>query len=104
MDEQQLYILIGELKSGQAAVRGAVETLTESTNSLRDTMNGLPCADHSGEIKTLMEWKGKCNGTAQATQIEQLKGTISLKNGIILIIITAVITGAATKIIDLIAR
>lgn len=104
MDEQQLFILIGELKNGQAAVKGAVEDLTVSTNSLQKTINELPCATNSRNIELLVDWKTQCNGTNQATKLEQIKGTIGLKNGLILIVLTAVVTGLATKLLDLLAR
>ena len=104
VDEQQLFILIGELKSGQAAVRVAVEDLTDSTNSLQKKVNALPCSEHSVNIQALSDWRTACNSTTQAAKLEQLKGTISLRNGIVLIVATAIITGMATQLINMLAR
>ncbi|MDD5510857.1 MAG: hypothetical protein PHI12_08605 [Dehalococcoidales bacterium] len=104
MDEQRLFIDIGRLQEGQAAVRAAVEDLTTSANSLAEKVNSLPCAVHSGDIETLLNWKAQCNGNKETVKIEKLKGTISLKNGLILIVITAVVTGLITKIIEALVK
>lgn len=101
MDEQQLFMLIGELKAGQSAVVGAVKGLTESTDALHKKVNALPCAINSQKISSLFEWKKQCNGDDKAINIEKLKGTISLKNMIIVVVITNVITLGITLITNL---
>ncbi len=48
-----------------------------------DQIGKLPCTSHDENIETLMTWKGLCNGDKQAERIEQVKGTISLRNALI---------------------
>jgi ribosomal protein L18E len=104
MDEQQLFILIGELKAGQTAQLGAIQELTASTDSLKEKMNELPCEKNTSIIKSLADWKKECNGNNQSINIEKLKGTISLKNGILIIVATAITTGIVTKFVELFSR
>lgn len=105
MDEQQLFIMIGELKAGQAAQLGAIQDLTASTDSLNEKMNNLPCDKNLSLIKTLMEWKVSCNGFNNAVRLEKVKGGISLRTAVISSILgTGVLTTLIVKFFELIGR
>jgi len=105
MDEQQLFILIGELKAGQVAQLGAIQDLTASTDSLNDKMNNLPCTENLSMIRGLMEWKKSCNGYDKAVKLEKVKGGFSLKAAIITSVLgTGVVTALIIKLFELISK
>ena len=74
--------------------------LFDGMDSVNTALSRLPCTTHEGKIKLLDEWKASCNGADKEIKVEKLKGTISLKNGLILILVTAVTTGIVTKLIE----
>lgn len=87
MENQQLILLIGEIKGTLGEVKDNVDILTKEVKS-------LPCATHDQMLETLNTWKRDCNGV----NLEKTKGNISLKNGIIILILTNAITLAIALI------
>jgi hypothetical protein len=109
MDEQQLYILIGQINGSVGGIQANMELqgrnigkLFDVVNSLSGQVNKLPCNQHTEQLESLSDWKKLCNGNTQAVNLEKLKGTISLKNMIIVVVITNVITLGITLITNLI--
>lgn len=101
-DNQQVLLMLGELKGAFAEVKEDVRELVISQKKIVSTVEGLPCNTHSSKILAIEEWKKACNGEKQAVQIEKVKGNISLKNGIIIGVITflfGILTACITSFI-----
>jgi len=103
MDIAELAGKIGNLEGTVLGLTQTIQTTTaqqrEDINKLFTGLNGvkaeilrLPCSQHSDDIEELQGWKKNCNGVKQAREIENYKGGISMKNAIIAIVLTALIS------------
>ncbi len=91
LENQNLILLIGEIKGTLDNVKVRVEGIGEKVNS-------LPCVLHTSQIEILDNWKKNCNITEQTEKIEQYKGNISLRNMVIIGVLTF-LTGIALSVI-----
>lgn len=89
MKNQDIVLLVGGLEKGM----GLLEEQMKSANRKLDE---LPCSVHSSELEALKTWKQSCNNENKEKVMERYKGGISLKNGIIAIIVTAIISAGIT--------
>lgn len=85
MDDNELYVLLGELKAGMSGVKTDIQGLVLKVSE-------LPCSNHSGQIQVLETWKKNVCEKESAEKLETFKGGLSLRNAIILIGITNVLT------------
>src|SRR4030042_3083090 len=92
-----IELMIGKLQGTMESVKDDVAILSKEVKS-------LPCATNTQMITTLNNWKRDCNGASQMKIIESYKGGISLKNGIIILILTVAITNGSTLLISLLTR
>jgi len=88
-----IELMIGKLQGTMESVKDDVANLTKEVKT-------LPCATRGQELKALLDWKQTCNGIS----LEKTKGNISLKNGIIILILTVAITNGSTLLISLLTR
>ena len=86
---KSIELMIGRLQ-------GTVEAMASQVEGMDKKIDGLPCAEHAGEIKNILKQQAKQNGLNNT----RLKGTISLRNA--LIIVGA--TNLGTLIITLITQ
>ncbi len=91
LENQGLILLIGEIKGTLDNVKTRVESIGEKVNS-------LPCVLHTSQIDILDNWKKNCLSTEQTEKIEQYKGNISLRNMVIIGVLTF-LTGIALSVI-----
>ena len=89
MKNQDIALMVGKLE-------GTMESLSGQMTTALEKLEKLPCSVHSSELETLKTWKQSCNSENKEKAMEQYKGTISLKNGIIAIFITAIISAGIT--------
>lgn len=93
MEDHQIVLLVGSLN-------GKMDTVIDTIDVINKRLNNLPCATHSEQLHSLTDWKKTCNGVKQAEQIESYKGNISLRNNVLLNILTF-FTGVIGTIITL---
>jgi hypothetical protein len=96
MKNTDIALLVGEL-------RGGMKALGDQVGAAIEKLGELPCSVNTADIQALKAWKADCNGAnkekikeQKEKTLERFKGTISLRNGIIGIIVTAVISAAIT--------
>lgn len=80
------------LLSNQQGQRAAIGKIFER-------LERLPCTSHDENINELMGWKSDCNGNTKAEHIEQVKGTISLRNALTVGVIITLIAAAPSIIL-----
>ena len=73
-------------------LEAVTDNLSENVNKITETLRALPCQANSEKIEEVLTWKKNCNGETSAKNIEKFKGSISLKNAILLILLTNGIT------------
>ena len=79
----QVLLMMGELKGSVDSMKGRLEGVATKVDT-------LPCISHYDRLKVLEGWKTNCNGAIKIETTEKLKGTISLRNAVIGIALTAV--------------
>ncbi|MCK9569556.1 hypothetical protein M0R72_11505 [Candidatus Pacearchaeota archaeon] len=89
MENQQLILLLGELKGALGAVQGTVQGYDKQfqlvhgrISEVKNLINGLPCSVHENKISELENWQGCHNGADKEITVAKVKGSISLKNGL----------------------
>ena len=91
MENQQLILLLGELKGSVKAVQ---ETLKEygdqiqlvhgRISEVKEVVGQLPCHVHTEQIEGLEKWQGRHNGAGAVLKVEKAKAGFNLKNSLIL--------------------
>ncbi len=84
MENQELILLIGELKGTMIAIQSTVLDLHKEIKTVSTDLGLLPCVKHTQEIEVLQDWQKACNGVKQIRNIEKMKGGISLRNSLII--------------------
>ena len=79
----QVLLMMGELK-------GSVDGMKTRLEGVAAKVDTLPCISHYDRLKVLEGWQNNCKEAVKTESIEKVKGTISLKNAIIGIALTAV--------------
>ncbi len=97
MIEQEIAILVGQLD-------GKMDFVINQVNSLDNKIDSLPCVTHANEIETLRAWKKSCNGINDFKSKESYKSGISLRNGIIILALTMLLSTGLTLAISLLTR
>ena len=82
---ESIELMIGKLQGTMEGIKDDVALLTKEVKT-------LPCATRDQMLEQLNIWKRTCNGTVQTKQIESFKGGITLKNQLIIIGVTNLIT------------
>jgi|GEM_PF-3996642 len=100
MDEQNIILLVGELKGGLAAVRESVDGISEGMKGIYERMNSLPCSAHARDLGALNKWKENRNGSDQSEKTEKLRGSISLRNALIIYFSTQPVTIGLTCLVS----
>jgi hypothetical protein len=96
MKNQDIVLLVGGLEKGM----GLLEEQMKSANKKLDS---LPCAVNSSDIEALKEWKQSCNNDDKGKTMERYKGSISLKNALIMVFVTALISVGITLLTSWVA-
>ena len=91
MAETDLTLLVGRLE-------GKMDSITKVISEMSAKITDLPCNTHTEQIETIIQWKTQCVENEQFKKQEKFKGSISLKNAIILIVMTNLFTIAITLI------
>ncbi len=60
MNDQEIALLIGELKGTMTAVQATIIDLHKEIKTVSINMGGLPCVKHAQEIDTIKEWIDDC--------------------------------------------
>lgn len=89
MKNQDIILLVGGLEKGMGL-------LEEQMKKANEKLECLPCSVNSSDIEALKAWKQICNGAKANKNLEQYKGSISLKNALIAIGLTALISIGVT--------
>ena len=85
MTDQDLILIIGNLQ-------GTMNSVKEQVGSIDSKVDALPCVNHSDALKNLETWQKSCTNGKKMIETEKMKGSISLKNAVIGIILTAVLS------------
>lgn len=72
-------------------LEAVTEALTKTSENLTNTVNSLPCTEHTTRLTDLEVWKRDCNGEQRSGRVAKVKGMISLKNAIIIALLTGVL-------------
>jgi len=83
---------IGELTGGFAALDSRVSRVNAKLEEMDKKLDGLPCGNQIERLKKVECWQKAHNGTQSTISTEKMKGAISLKNGIILLVFTCVLS------------
>jgi hypothetical protein len=89
MKNQDIVLLVGGLEKGMGL-------LEEQMKEANKKLDALPCSVHGLELEELKAWKQSRNNESGKKALEQYKGAISLKNALIAIVVTAVISVGIT--------
>ncbi len=79
---EQVLLMMGEVK-------GTVDAMKTRLEGIAAKVDTLPCVSHYDKLKILENWKENCSDAVKVESTEKLRGTITLKNAIISIILTA---------------
>ncbi len=90
----QVLLMMGELK-------GSVDSMKTRLEGVATKVDTLPCISHCDRLKVLEGWQTNCKEAIKTESTEKIKGTISLKNAIIGIVLTAVFSILITLITNL---
>ncbi len=88
-----IELMIGKLQ-------GTVEGIKDDVAILTKEVKSLPCATHDQMLESLNVWKRDCNGV----KADKVKSNLSLKNGIIILVLTNLCTLAIALITNAIVR
>lgn len=72
-------------------LEAVTEALMKTSENLTATVSSLPCSEHTERLGTLEDWKRNCNGEKRSARVEKVKGMISLKNAVIIALLTGVL-------------
>ncbi len=84
----------GDLKPDMQlmAIMSEIFEIRESHDAVRKIVSEVPCVKHTSQISSLEDWRKVCEVAAKTLtkenigiKQEKMKGSISLKNGIILL-------------------
>jgi hypothetical protein len=89
MKNQDIALMVGKLE-------GTMESLSGQMKSALEKLDELPCSVHSSDLEALKAWKQSCNSENKEKAMERYKGTISLKNALIMVFVTAAISVGIT--------
>lgn len=99
-------ILLGKLSGqvetlikGQETQNQSIYKLFEGIDQINQALSALPCSAHADKIETLNDWKDNCAKASQDVKLEEVKGSISLRNAIIGGIIIALISNIPSFIL-----
>ena len=95
LDEGEWRIYIANKIDKVLPIAAAVTTLS-------GRLDNLPCNNHTTALKSLNDWRNKCEDMDSDKELETLKGGISLKNALIGGIGIAGVTTILNIIINLI--
>ena len=100
MNDQEIALLIGELKGTMISVQATILDLHKEIKTVSIDVRGLPCVKHTQEIDTLRGWMDGCKArTAVETKsrwdfkTELAKGGLIVFGGILTLIMTWILTG-----------
>jgi len=72
-----IELMIGKLQ-------GTVEAIEKQVGEMDGKIDKLPCAEHGNEIKSILKRQTVQNGLANT----KLQGSISLRNALIIVVVT----------------
>ncbi len=73
-----------EIERSIGRLEGKVESMILLVSGIDKKVDNLPCASHSQRLETIEQWKKISNGESQTVKMENLRGGISLKVGLII--------------------
>lgn len=73
-----------EMERSLGRLEGKVESMILLVSGIDKKVDNLPCASHSQKLETIEQWKKICNGESQTVKMENIKGGVSLKVGLVL--------------------
>lgn len=79
-------------------LEGKVESISLLLESIDKKVDNLPCASHKIMLEALGKWQNDFNGEVRLYSSEKYKGTISLKNSVIISCLTFIL-GVLTALI-----
>jgi hypothetical protein len=81
-------VMLGKAISLGETNNDSIGKIFEAISGIKEGFGDLPCAVNDKRIKDVEAWKATCNDEKSEQKLEKYRGSISLKNAIILIVIT----------------
>jgi len=92
-------VMLGKAVSLGETNNDSIGKIFEAISGIKEGFGKLPCAVNDKRLKDIETWKDTCNDAKSGQALEKYKGSISLKNALIGIAVTAILSAITSGLL-----